>query len=680
MAKLSRYTTLVLGILQIYVRSSAEDCQSYVFISPGNITCSNGIMQGELNSQYVAECVSHSSSMSTNLTWFVGGVEQNTKHQISNSPDGQNLHMTVSHLNFVITSKNDTVFECCGASADNETNCRGNVCASCRLDVLYPAEFSLTQSKPSPFQEGDDVVLACIPDANPTFSGWIEWRSGFEPDSLVSLGEPTYTPNNSTLVLPKIARNQTGWYRCAGYTFWNPWLDWTPTLSAAISVIVHYGPDITNKDRAWIGANEGYTAVLECIVDGNPLPVVTWYGPTNEVLTNNTDRRMSVGNTITGDGVVGYSVSSRLVLHPVVTSVDYGVYRCESHNNNGMSEQLQVQLKETGKPLAPTDLEIIVAETTESAIALRWMPGYDGGETQDFYLQISGDVEGGFKNVHVGRGHSRVISGLRPDTSYELSVFPQNSIGPGQAAAIAARTLPDTPQNLHIVVEHSYQQYWIRISGIPDDGDPDTCVRVQGWILEDVHDISGLQCVQHDTVVNVYSIRSYERIQSRYCRADRCSRATLAQTGSLATISPTDAPSSAPRDDTVIFVAATIGTLAFLTLVIACYHYFKRDSPVEHQAHTTAPSPHLPPIARTVSVVLPNTRSFVYNESAIEFPPDYEDALEIEENDGDTELDPPPTYEEQEDDFEAVTIVGLGEGKGGGVEEDGESQEQDDDE
>ncbi|XP_022110180.1 uncharacterized protein LOC110989832 isoform X2 [Acanthaster planci] len=209
-------------------------------------------------------------------------------------------------------------------------------------------EVSVTQSKPNPLLEGDDLVLTCIPDVSRTFRGWIEWKSGLQRNSMVSLSEPTFTLADSSLILASITRDQSGWYQCAKYTQWNSKADGTPSLSSVVPVIVHYGPEISDKHRNWVGAKEGNMAILECVVKGNPLPAVTWYGPNDNTLSSYMGR-ISLELTIRGDSVIGYTICSRLIIPAVVASIDCGTYRCKTTNHIGNSDELRVELKETAR-------------------------------------------------------------------------------------------------------------------------------------------------------------------------------------------------------------------------------------------------------------------------------------------------------------------------------------------
>ena len=123
-----------------------------------------------------------------------------------------------------------------------------------------------------------------------------------------------------------------------------------PNKSVFFLVLILDAARIFDKDRTWIGVNEGYSATLECLVRANPFPTVTWYGPGNVALTNKTrPDRMSLVDTITGEEVTGYHIISHLNINPVYAGEDYGTYKCVVSNTLDGIDEHQIHLTRTGK-------------------------------------------------------------------------------------------------------------------------------------------------------------------------------------------------------------------------------------------------------------------------------------------------------------------------------------------
>ena len=94
------------------------------------------------------------------------------------------------------------------------------------------------------------------------------------------------------------------------------------------------------------------STVLQCLVKGNPLPTVIWYGPNNTVITDETNPdTISLADTIVGDRVVGFHIHSRLTIHPAETRDYNGPYKCKTSNEVGTFDEHEIQLGEKGNAL-----------------------------------------------------------------------------------------------------------------------------------------------------------------------------------------------------------------------------------------------------------------------------------------------------------------------------------------
>ncbi|XP_022104107.1 synaptogenesis protein syg-2-like [Acanthaster planci] len=295
--------------------------------------CPQRVMSGRTAS---LSCAAETANPSTNLTWLREDVEQ-MSHALPVLTDGDygGQVTTLDFITGVLTKKdNGALLKCCATSS-----ICSEVCGDCSLNVQYRPYFSEPIATPlRPVDEGDNVILSCSAEANPMPSGFITWeRVGF-PDSLSSV----HAHGTSILTLRNISKDQAGSYRCRGNNGVPP-----VVYSSQIDVAVHYEVSFANKKPDnLVKANLGEDALLVCVVNGNPLPIVIWANPLGALITNQTEpgRIFQVDTLVGGDDVVGYTVKSILHFHGVTGEGDYGFYSCSSGNGMGMVHTLRIQL------------------------------------------------------------------------------------------------------------------------------------------------------------------------------------------------------------------------------------------------------------------------------------------------------------------------------------------------
>ncbi|XP_038064931.1 nephrin-like [Patiria miniata] len=326
----------------------------------------------------------------------------------------------------------------------------------CSCTQLGAQNWTLTVTRSSwgTVFEGSNVTFTCtIGSDNPNLSVWIEWRHTLFGDEIITLSEPTYVTGSHTLTLTGVSGNQAGYYRCVGSTSWSP-AYWNPTtMSGWSSLPLRYRPVYMNKDRTWIGANDNYKATLECFVRSDPQATVTWYGPNGANITEDTDPdRVSIEEDSYQNPYAGYIVDSLLIIDPVNSSTDYGMYRCRAANAIGTFVDHDIELKETGPPEAPKNLAISNNYVTKDTIGFNWEPGYDGGEKLESYYMNIREIPGDFNASNwIQRSLQErywAYTDLQPDTLYQIAVYARNKLGTSPYSTLDVRTAPLEPGQL----------------------------------------------------------------------------------------------------------------------------------------------------------------------------------------------------------------------------------------
>ncbi|WAR06281.1 NPHN-like protein [Mya arenaria] len=138
------------------------------------------------------------------------------------------------------------------------------------------------------------------------------------------------------------------------------------------------------------------------------------------------------------DGMLKYNVkseglSSSLTIRDVEIE-DYGMYQFSVSNNIGSRLIEWLHLKHIGKPDSPSDFHIIQEEISETSAVLTWVPGFDNGLPQRFYITYtkkgdsSGKITNSIKHTHEAKVNYTLIC-LESETQYIVSIYASNEKG-----------------------------------------------------------------------------------------------------------------------------------------------------------------------------------------------------------------------------------------------------------
>ncbi|WAR06664.1 NCAM2-like protein [Mya arenaria] len=138
------------------------------------------------------------------------------------------------------------------------------------------------------------------------------------------------------------------------------------------------------------------------------------------------------------DGMLKYNVkseglSSFLTIRDVNIE-DFGMYQLSVSNGIGSPFIEWLHLIPIGKPESPSGFHVIQEEIRETSAVLTWVPGFDNGSPQTFYITYTkkGDLSG-WITMSIQHTHKAQINytlrSLEPETEYIASIYASNENG-----------------------------------------------------------------------------------------------------------------------------------------------------------------------------------------------------------------------------------------------------------
>uniref|UniRef100_A0A2K6FM70 Ig-like domain-containing protein n=1 Tax=Propithecus coquereli TaxID=379532 RepID=A0A2K6FM70_PROCO len=124
---------------------------------------------------------------------------------------------------------------------------------------------SVASNNSSPVEDEDSVALTCEPETqDTTYLWWINGHRLKDNDRVVM------SPDNRTLILLNISRNDTGPYQCGN---WNPV---SASCSDPVTLNVLYGPDVPTISPSDSYYQPGANLNLSCHAASNPAAQYSW--------------------------------------------------------------------------------------------------------------------------------------------------------------------------------------------------------------------------------------------------------------------------------------------------------------------------------------------------------------------------------------------------------------------
>ncbi|XP_045540671.1 irregular chiasm C-roughest protein [Papilio machaon] len=225
------------------------------------------ILQAVEDQEIDLECISVGGKPAAEITWVdaEGGVlTQGVTYTVEQMADGRRFTArSVLHLRPRRSYHNQS-FTC---QAQNTAD-RAYRAASIKLQVQYAPRvriFVKTSLKNNRIQEGDTLILGCQATANPNN---LTYKWFVNNDQIIG-------NVNNEIVIPNVSRKYNeATVKCEVHNTVGKSAD-SKTLEVA------YGPKFKVKPQN-VEGDSGSIATMNCVVDGHPLPKITWLRYENE--------------------------------------------------------------------------------------------------------------------------------------------------------------------------------------------------------------------------------------------------------------------------------------------------------------------------------------------------------------------------------------------------------------
>ncbi|XP_062818266.1 nephrin isoform X2 [Anolis carolinensis] len=298
-------------------------------------------------------------------------------------------------------------------------NTEGHNETTITLDVQYaPSIRSI--GDPTFVNVGGSAEIVCQADANPAPLGMFQWRWLADLEqNLEELGIELLSEGlTGQLRVKEAQRTHAGLYECQVDN------GISPAARSSARLIVQYPPEIIKGpgQRKVAATGDGKSqAVLQCSAQGVPKVQFSW--AKNGISLDPDSPRHTVATSH-----VGSLHTSTLTIANVSVVHDYATFTCTASNELG-TDTLDIQLLSTSRPDPPTELKVI--GVSHNWLALGWTPGFDGGLQQSFRIRYHWPGVPSFLYVDVFPPQSKVftLTGLQPDTLYNVSVNARNALG-----------------------------------------------------------------------------------------------------------------------------------------------------------------------------------------------------------------------------------------------------------
>ncbi|KAJ8673522.1 hypothetical protein QAD02_004784 [Eretmocerus hayati] len=365
-------------------------------------------------------CSSVGSRPAARLTWYMEGRQlMNYTEEISTDQN-----MTTSNLTFIPTVRDNGKQITC--RAENSKIQGSAVEDSLKLDVDYVPMVNLSfgsNVNPKDIEEGNDVYFDCKVDANPA-----AYKVVWKHNGIVLQNNPTMGKivQQTSLALQKVSKSQAGNYTCIASNVEGD------GYSNSVQMNIMYKPLCLPGQKNVYGVAKGEEAQIACRVEAYPEPTVfRWAFNNTEGVVEMPEERFK--NSTHGS-------LSVLAYKPKIES-EYGTLLCWADNFVGAQINACVfHVIAAGKPEPPYNCTLI-NQTTQS-LSVECTPGFDGGQTQHFQLEVYDQITGQLRaNVSARDNAVFSVHNLEPGRILRMAVYAVNARGRSEPSLLEGFTL-----------------------------------------------------------------------------------------------------------------------------------------------------------------------------------------------------------------------------------------------
>ncbi|CAC5411894.1 unnamed protein product [Mytilus coruscus] len=403
----------------------------------------------EETKSFDVSCRSTGSRPAASMYWLLGqqgtNVTPNSTSQ-SNEELSTDKYTVTSNLKYRVDRIHNGQKLICRAS-----NVAGNMETSLTLNVKYAPGVTVENKTFSQIQLSRQIQSTL--DSNPPFNN-CKWQQKSKYGEHIR----NFSDNNQILTLPTVSEVQryqdTGEYVCSAY---NGILGINGQLKQTGSgYVICYAPSVItadNRDSYTQYGKFGKSTELKVNVYSIPkYSKISWYIGNTHLVTNKyatKEESILVKDVFHGVEVQldGYRVTLTI---EDLQEADFTNYTLRLYSGS-QYVQHEVTLESASAPETPSNFTI--TSSSESSITVQWIPGYNGGQIQTFYVQYRTSGTNTWLHQEIKTSNQfdshkvYTLTGFQDETSYELRMYAKNKFNQSQHTDIETiRTLKSEAQ------------------------------------------------------------------------------------------------------------------------------------------------------------------------------------------------------------------------------------------
>ncbi|GAB6030585.1 hypothetical protein CHUAL_007446 [Chamberlinius hualienensis] len=280
------------------------------------------------------------------LYWILPGSPQDHKDiTITNSSNVVNSSTTaVFTLN---NNDNFAEYRCCIKSKNNQPT--GFSCAS-HTFIFGDVQLISTSAN---FITSSKMIMTCI-YSGPNVPDYkkIDWQQCTSSSSCYTISSSSYYINT----IDELKLNTTLQYSySSSYPIYKCRYNGATSYTFNVNIGA-YSPNVVSSGKEIYYSNDGYAVVLECSIDANPQPSITWIKTDALNFANGSQVITNGGNyTIVTDQVSANNWKSVLTIFPYDINTHNSIYTCVAKNTLGQ----QSTEMNTNEGPAEVDLKLV---------------------------------------------------------------------------------------------------------------------------------------------------------------------------------------------------------------------------------------------------------------------------------------------------------------------------------